>query len=262
MFRHALALFTATCLTLGTAPSAQTLKFEVATLKPSAPGGQRGGIRPSPGGERYQASNISLRLMLMVAYQLKNDQILGGPSWIDTDLYDMNAKAERSSSGEELHIMLQNLLTERFRLKFHRETKELPLYALTVDKGGPKMTPHEAQSAGDPWIDQTIEQVVRVKLSALFVPMSYLAWRLGQLTDRPVSDQTNLKGGYDFTLNYTRELPPGIREGALLNGAPIDTSGPNLFEALRRELGLRLDPQKGPVEVLVIDSATRPDANE
>lgn len=72
------------------------------------------------------------------------------------DLFEMNAKAERSSSTEELNIMLQNLLAERFKLRFHRDTKELPMYVLTVDKNGPKLRAHEARSAGDPWIDQAI----------------------------------------------------------------------------------------------------------
>src|SRR5207248_5001548 len=133
------------------APAAtpSSLKFEVASLKASQPGGRGGGIRPAPGGERYQATNIPLRLMIMVAYRIKADQVAGGPGWIDTDLYDMNAKAERPSSVEELHVMLQNLLAERFKLQFHRETKELPVYALSVDKNGPKLTPHEAQNAGE-----------------------------------------------------------------------------------------------------------------
>jgi uncharacterized protein (TIGR03435 family) len=157
--------------------------------------------------------------------------------------------------------MLQNLLADRFHLKFHRETKELPVYALSVDKGGHKLKPHEAQSAGDPWIDQNVEQVVRMKLTATFVHMDYFVWRLGQLLDRPVIDQTGLKGGFDFNLAYTRDLPPGLRDGALLNGSPIDTPGPNLFEALHQQLGLKLEPQKGPVDVLVIDHAAKPVEN-
>jgi uncharacterized protein (TIGR03435 family) len=239
---------------------ASAQKFEVASLKASAPGGRGGGIRPAPGGERYVATNAPLRLMIMVAYRLKTEQITGGPAWMDTDTYDMNAKAERPSSVEDLHVMLQNLLAERFQLKFHRDTKEMPVYALSVDKGGHKLKPHEAQSAGDPWIDTAIDQAVHLKLTATSVPLDYFAWRLGMLVDRPVIDATKLKGGYDFTLAYTRELH-GIREGALINGVPIDTSGPNLFGALREQLGLKLEPQKGPVDVLVIDRAEKPVEN-
>ena len=243
------------------APASNLPSFEVASLKPSPPGGRGGGIRPQQGGERYVATNVPLRLLIMVAYRVKTDQVVGGPDWMNTDTFDMNAKAEKPSSVEDLHLMLQNLLAERFKLRFHRETKELPVYVLAVDKNGPKVTPHEAASAGDPWIDQSVEQVVRVKMSARFVPMDYFAWRLGQVLDRPVIDQTKLKGGYDFELAYTRELPAGIPEGARLNGEVIDTSGPNIFAALKQQLGLKLEPQKGPVEIMVIDHAEKPVEN-
>jgi uncharacterized protein (TIGR03435 family) len=244
-------------------PAAKTadLKFEVASLRPSPPGGRNGVIRPAPGGERYVANNAPLKFMLTVAFRIKADQVSGGPDWMNTAPYDLNAKAERPSTTEELHVMLQNLLVERFRLQFHRETKEQPVYVLTVDNGEPKLHPHEAQNAGDPWIDQTIEQVVSVKMKARFVPMDYFAWRLSMLLDRPVVDRTGLKGGFDFDLNYTRDLPPGIPEGAMINGSPIDTSGPTIFEALRRQLGLRLTRQTAPVETLVIDHAEKPVEN-
>jgi uncharacterized protein (TIGR03435 family) len=170
----------------------------------------------------------------------------------------MNAKAAGPSSVEDLHFMLQNLITERFRLKFHYENKDLPMYALTVDPSGPRMKRHDAENSGEPWIDQSVEGVVQVKMSAKFSPMDYFAWRLGQSLDRPVVDQTGLKGGYDFDLNFTRDLPPGIPEGALINGAPIDTSGPTVFDALKRQLGLKLTAQKGPVPVIVIDHVEKP----
>jgi uncharacterized protein (TIGR03435 family) len=228
-------------------------KFEVASIKPSQPGGRGGAIRPSAGGDRYDATNVSLRLMLTVAYRVKNEQLVGGPDWMNTEFYDMRAKAEKPSSIEDLHLMLQDLLAERFKLQFHKDTKEMPVYALSVDKGGPKMEPHESQSAGEPWIDQQQPQFLHMKWHAKFVPMDYFAWRLGQVLDRPVLDLTKLKGGYDFDLAYTREPPPNLPEGALLNGEPVDTSGPSIFEALQKQLGLKLERQKGPVDVMVID---------
>src|SRR5712692_169786 len=238
-----------------------SLKFEVASLKPSQPGGRGGGIRPAPGGERYVATNVPLKLLIWVAYRIKADQVVGGPGWIETDLYDMNAKAERPSSIEELHIMLQDLLADRFKLRFHHETRELPVYALMVDKAGPKLKAHEAQSAGDPWIDQTVEQVVQNKMHAKFAPMDFFAWRLSLILDRPVIDQTKLQGGYDFDLSFTGELPPGLPAGALINGETIDTSGPTIFQAIRQQLGLTLERQKGPVDTLVIDHAEKPVEN-
>jgi len=163
----------------------------------------------------------------------------------------MDAKAEKPSSLDDLNLMLQDLLVERFKLKFHRETKELPVYALTVDKGGPKL--HEAQGAGNPSIDFRQEPFLHVKMHATSVPMDYFAWRLG--LDRPVIDLTKLKGSYDFDLAYTAELPPGLEEGP--NGTPIDVSGPSIFEAVQKQLGLKLERQKGPVEVVVIDHAEK-----
>ncbi|HEY1493299.1 MAG TPA: TIGR03435 family protein, partial [Candidatus Solibacter sp.] len=135
------------------APDSSALRFEVASLKSTPAGGRGGMIRPSPGGERYLATGISLQLLMTVAYRVKADQITGGPAWTLTDRWDMNAKAERPSTVEEMHTMLKNLLADRFQLRFHLETKELSVYALTVDKAGLKLTPHEAQNAGEPWID-------------------------------------------------------------------------------------------------------------
>lgn len=233
-----------------------SLKFEVASLKPSQLGSSGGGIRPAPGGERYLASNISLRTLIMTAYRVQADQVLGGPTWMGTDLYDMNAKAERPSSLEELHLMLQDLLTDQFKLRFHHESRELPIYALLVDKDGPKLKAHEGQSAGDPWIDNTFEQL-KMTMHAKFAPMDFFAWRLSMVMDRHVIDQTKLVGGYDFDLAFTREQPPG----ALINGAPVDTSTPTIFDAIRQQLGLKLERQKGPVDMMVIDHAEKPTGN-
>jgi uncharacterized protein (TIGR03435 family) len=257
MWRFAAVILSA----IGLLSGQPALRFEVASLKPSPPGQTRYGIRPAPGGERYVASNVTLKLMITVAYRIKADQVAGGPAWMDADGYDMNAKAERPSSVEELHVMLQELLGDRFKLRFHRESKELPMYALTVDKDGPKLKPHEAQSAGDPWIDQAQGHFPQAEWHATFAPMDFFAWRLSLILDRPVVDLTGLKGGYDFDLKFTQELRPNIQPGALLNGEAIDTSGPTIFEAIRRQLGLKLERQKGPVDILVIDHAEKPVEN-
>jgi uncharacterized protein (TIGR03435 family) len=118
---------------------AQPLAFEVASIKPSKPGGLGGGIRPLPGGQTYIAQNANVKLMMKLMFHLTDQQISGAPSWFETELYDVEAKAERPSSLEQLHQMFQNLLIERFKIQFHRETRELPAYVLTVDKSGSKM---------------------------------------------------------------------------------------------------------------------------
>ncbi|MGA7238917.1 MAG: TIGR03435 family protein [Bryobacteraceae bacterium] len=241
-------------------PADPNLKFEVATMKTSPPGQERTGpcgIRPQPGGQSYSADCMSLKGFLTVIYRIKPDQVTGGPAWADSDRFEMRGKAEKSSSADELHVMLRNLLLERFKLQYHFEKKELPIYALTVDKGGPKLTPHEAKNAGDPWIDQTQAQFLHMKMVATFCPLEYLAFRLGQMMDRPVVDMTGLKGGYDFTLEFTRELPPNIPETAQINGSPIDTSGLTVYEAVQKQLGLKLERQKGPAPILVIDRAEK-----
>jgi uncharacterized protein (TIGR03435 family) len=243
-------------------------KFEVASIKPSQPGQTRYGIRPAPGGERYLASNVTLKLLITVAYRIKADQVAGGPAWMDADRYDMNAKAERPSSVDELHLMLQELLADRFKLRFHRESRELPIYALTVDKEGPKLKAHEAQSAGDPWIEPTVDQNAGERLKttwhAKFAPMDFFAWRLSLFMDRPVVNQTKLDGGYDFDLSFTQELPQppqGTPAGAVFLGGPGDGSNSTIAESIRQQLGLKLEREKGPVDIIVIDHAEKPVEN-
>ena len=256
--RFSCVLFSATLFGQAPAKIPADLRFEVASLKPATGPGRGGGIRPAAGGQRYEATNCSIKTMIMVAYRVKAEQIVGGPAWLDTDRFDMEAKADKPSSADELHVMLMNMLADRLQLKFHHEKKDMPMYALTVDKGGPKLTPHEAANAGDPWIDLAQEKFLHLKMKATSAPIDYFAFRLSQLMDRPVVDLTNLHGGYDFTLEYTRELPPGFPDGGKINGEEPDTSGPTVFAAVKQQLGPELKAQKGPVEVIVIDRAEKP----
>jgi uncharacterized protein (TIGR03435 family) len=238
------------------------LRFEVASLKPSTGNQQGAGIRPAPGGQRYEAFNCPIKLMIQVAYRLKAEQITGGPGWLDTDRFEMVAKAEKPSSADELHVMLMNMLADRMNLKFHHEKKEMQMFGLTVAKDqGARLTPHEAANGGDPWIDQAEEKFLHVKLKATSAPMDYLAFRLSTFTAWPVVDLTNLHGGYDFNLEFTRDLPPGVPPDGKLNGEEIDTSGANLFAAVKQQLGLELKSQKGPVDIIVIDHAEKPTEN-
>ncbi len=237
------------------------LRFEVASLKPSTGLEQGGGIRPAPGGQRYEATNCPIKLMIQVAYRVKAEQIIGGPGWLETDRFDMEARAEKPSNADQLHVMLMNMLADRLQLKFHHEKREMQMYARTVDKGGPKMTPHQAANAGDTWIDQSEGSFLHMRFKGTYSPMDYFAFRLSQFMDRPVVDLTNLHGGYDFTLEYTRELPLGFPDGGKVNGEEPDTPGPTVFAAVKQQLGLELKAQKGPVEVIVIDHAEKPPAD-
>lgn len=237
------------------------LQFEVASLKPSTGKEPGGGIRPAPGGQRYLATNCPINLMLQVAYRIRADQIVGGPEWLNSDRFDMEAKAEKPSNGDELHVMLINLLRDRLKLQFHHEKKEMRMYALTVDKGGSKVTRHDAQSGGDPWMDQAQSKFLHIQLTATMAPMDYVAYRLSQFMDAPVVNLTNLEGDYDFKLEFTRDLPPGFPADGKINGEAPDTSGPSIFDALKKQLGLELKAQKGPVDVIVIDHAEKPTEN-
>lgn len=232
------------------------LAFEVASVKKSEPGGRGGGIRPTQGGQTYVGSNVPLRLMIKLMYGITDVQIQGGPDWINTELYDVRAKAERPSHIGELHQMFQTLLADRFKLQFHRETKTLPVYELVVDKKA-KLKANESTEA---FADFPIKPAGRGKVAGQRVSMSYLAWFLAQQLNRPILDKTGLAGFYDFDLEWVPELPPGA---ALRpeEGAPPVPDGPTIFAALKEQLGLKLESQKGPVEVFVIDRAERPTEN-
>lgn len=254
-------IFAASLFAQAPAKIPSDLQFEVASFKPSTGQGNVFGIRPAPGGQRYEANNCPVKLMIQVAYRVKAEQVVGGPAWLDTDRFDMEAKAEKQSSGDELHVMLMNLLAERLQLKFHHEKREMRMYALSVGKGGPKLTPHQEANGGEPWIDQAQVKFLHMKMKATCAPMDYFAFRLAQMMDLPVVNLTNLPGEYDFNLEFTRELPPKFPEGGKINGEDPDTSGPNVFEAVKNQLGLELKPQKGPVDVIVIDHVEKPTGN-
>jgi uncharacterized protein (TIGR03435 family) len=230
---------------------ASPLAFEVASVKPSKPGARGGGIRPLPGGQSYVATNVPVRLIIRLMYYLSESQLTGGPAWLNTELYDVEARAEHPSNVDQLHQMFQTLLTERFKLRFHRETRELPAFVLSVDKGS-KL---KLNSTPEPF-EIPIKGSGRGGVVGQRVPMTYFAWFLSQQVGRPVVDRTGLDQHYDFTLQWTPEPPPSASAEAR---EPLPSAdGPTIFTALREQLGLKLQSEKAPVEVFVIDSAERP----
>jgi uncharacterized protein (TIGR03435 family) len=236
------------------------LRFEVASIRQGSGGRGGGRTGPLPGGERFLASNTTLAGLIIDAYRVRFNLVEGGPDWIHREFYAVNGKAERPSSGEELRKMLQNLLAERFKLQFHRETRQLPVYALAVDKNGPTLKLSDSKNAGNPSIDQSMEEFHRIKMEARSVSMGYLVWRVGGFLDRPLIERTELKGEYDFDLTFVEDVDPDIVERAMSTGRPVNLH-PTIFEALRQQLGLRLEPAKGLVEVIVVDHAERPGDN-
>jgi uncharacterized protein (TIGR03435 family) len=237
--------------------TAPRLEFDVASIKPSKPGADGGGIKPLPGGQTYIARNVPVKLMIKLMFHLTDREISGGPAWLDTDLYDVEAKADRPRSLDELHVMFQNLLVDRFKLQFHKETRILPAYELVVDKSEAKLTENKSPEH----FDIPVRPTGFGKLEATHCSMSYFTWILSQRLDRPVIDQTGLTQFYDFKLEWTPELPPGLaaRPDAAANLPP--TNGPDIFTAVREQLGLKLDSHKGPIEIMIIDHVERPSEN-
>ena len=234
------------------------LTFEVVSIKPSKAGGRGGGIKPQPGGQEYKAENVPVKLMISLMFKIPMRQITGGPGWLDTDLYDVDAKADHSYNLDDLHVMFQNLLADEFKLQFHKETKEGPVYALMVDKSGSKMKISDSDRFSDIPIQGGPGGVINGKR----VPMQYLSWWLGntvlQRDERPVIDKTGLDKFYDFTLSFTPELPPDFPKENL---PPGFLDRPSIFDALKQQLGLKLEAQKGPVEYYVIDHVEKPGEN-
>jgi uncharacterized protein (TIGR03435 family) len=233
------------------------LTFEVASIRPTKPGGRGGGIKPKPAGQGYDAQGATVRLMISLMYRMPIQHVTGGPAWLDTDQWDVETKADKAYNLDDLHTMFQNLLADEFKLKFHKETREGPVFALTVDKSGSKMKVNESP--------QDFEIPLRGGPGGVTVgtrvPMEYLCYFLGQILrneDRQVIDRTGLAGYYDFTLTFMPDLPPGFDKANL---PPEMLDRPSIFDALKAQLGLKLEAQKGPVEYYVIDSAEKPAEN-
>jgi uncharacterized protein (TIGR03435 family) len=233
------------------------LTFDVATIRPSPALDRNGGIKALPGGDGYTAQNIPVKLMISLMYRVPMRQITGGPEWLDTDRYNVEARADRAYSIDDLHVMYQNLLADRFHLKFHKETKEGNVYALMLDTPGSKMKPN----GGPQDFNIPITFAADGSIIGRRVPIPYLCWWLGQQlqdTGRPVIDLTGLTGNYDFTLTFAPELPPDASRD---NQSPEQRDRPTLIEAVKPQLGLKLQQQKGPIDYYVIDHIDRPSDN-
>jgi uncharacterized protein (TIGR03435 family) len=249
------AILLLTLLPLSTAAQYPTrLTYDVASIRPSTDESRSGSIKATPGGTGYTAHNINVRTMISLMYKIPARQIKGGPDWLDSDRYDVEARADKPYNLDDLHIMYQNLLADRFNLKFHKETREGNVYALEQDTPGSKMKLNEsAQDFHIPITYAPDGAAVGVR-----VPMSYLAWWLGQQIqsqERPVIDLTTLDKYYDFTLAFAPVLPPGVDT----EKSPSDK--PSLFDALKQQLGLKLVQQRGPIDYYIIDHIDRPSDN-
>jgi uncharacterized protein (TIGR03435 family) len=251
--------------------------FSVTSIKPSDPDARGQMFRMQPGGG-FSASAMTLRFLIKFAYDLRDDQITGGPNWLDSKRYDVDAKSDPPFGGDprnmkdderkeyfrQIGLRLQSMLADRFQLKISHSTKEMPVYYLVVAKGGPKLK--EGQSPG-PMFRMSPNQ-----LDVTGGDMESLTHVLSDLTGRTVLDKTGLTGHYDFKLEFTPDSSLAFRgpgpgpggPGGAPGGPqppPSELAGPTLLTALQEQLGLKLESHKGPADIVNIDSAQFPSEN-
>ena len=227
---------------------AQTpITFEVASIRPNLTGGADS-IRLKDGDGRFTAINQSVTMLLLNAFDIRRFQLIGGPRWLDTARYDIFAKTGGMGiiAQEQVGPLLQSLLADRFQLKVHRETRNMAGYSLVIDKGGPKLTPNTALQGHEGL--QTQRNDGKAVTTATKKPLDEFVKFLGNQLGGIVTDDTELRGRFDFRLEWSYDSDP-------------ESSVPSIFTALREQLGLRLVRRKGPAEVIVIDSIGKPSEN-
>jgi uncharacterized protein (TIGR03435 family) len=233
--------------------------FEVATIKPSNPDAQ--GKLFTVKGRQVITINTTLNDLIAFAYEVQARQIVGAPAWADTERFDINGQpqAQGQPSQRQLRAMIQKLLEDRFKLSFHRDRRDLPVYTIVVGTSGPKLTRNDANPDGLPSLlfrGLGNLPVVNARLSD-FANVMQTA-----VLDRPVIDRTGLEGRYDFTLLWTPDESQFRGLGVRVPPPSGDPNAPpGLFTAVQEQLGLKFDTANAPVEVLVVDRAEKPTEN-
>lgn len=269
---------------LSIAAAAQTApapKFDVASIKPAAPGGRGGMVRMLPGG-RIHVANISVKDLIVMAYKIQPFQVSGAPSWTESERYDIEAKPDSPVKSTEWGVMMQGLLADRFGLVFHKETKESQIYALVLarkdGKLGANLTeskegnctqfdPSKPPPRPEPGMRGCGSLMMSPRqIMGYGIPIERLVPMLSRIVGREIVDQTGLTGNYDVKIDYTPDeaqmammAPPGAMPPQ--SGPGGDSTGPSIFTALQEQLGLKLESQKGPVDIYVIDKITKPSDN-
>jgi bla regulator protein BlaR1 len=244
--------------------------FEVASIKPNTSGSDMVKILVRP--DEFTAANFTLRMLIREAYGVQDNQILDGPNWLITEKYDIEAKAKNSAVDEPVQLsedqrrlepgrMLRALLADRFKLTLHRETKELSVYTMVIANDGPKLHPSKVGGPGN-------MEIGRGQVIGQGVPVAALASYLSRLLGRNVLDKTELKGNYYFTLQWPTIGKTSLFEKETVDGqsgtnseSSPEASDPSIFTAIQEQLGLKLESQKGLVEILVIDHVEKPSGN-
>jgi uncharacterized protein (TIGR03435 family) len=224
--------------------------FDVATIRINTSGDLSRSLRPAPGG-RFDATNVPLRNLIRVAYEVRTlGEIEGGPDWIETTAFDIVA---RGAPGDSQPAMMRALLADRFTLMLHRETRELPVYALTRARTDGRLGSALTPSTLDCAIARACSRrSTPTQYEQRGHPMADLARTLAALLADHVVDRTGLTGAWDLTLDFSPEQLPGVPRAA------ADPDLPSLFTALQEQLGLKLERTRAPVEILVVDRAEMP----
>jgi uncharacterized protein (TIGR03435 family) len=225
--------------------------FEVASIRPSRNSSAGSNFDSAPGG-RLTATNITVKYLIRLAYDVKDYQIERAPGWVDSEQYDIAAKSAsgRNTGLEEEKSMLRDLLANRFQMATHRETKQMQVYLLVVGKNGPKLKESNAS--------RTTTRKGCGHLAGTRLTMDVIATILSRQFERDVLNRTDFPGKYDFQLDWTPDAGPcPAAEGP--DGATANL--PSIFTAVQQQLGLKLESSKGPVEILVIDHVERPSEN-
>jgi len=253
------------CLSIGAygQAAAPGPEFEVASVRLNQ-SRNRGSIEFPPGRERFTATNIPLAAIIMVAYNLTVRQI-SGSSPILGERYDIAAKADHTVRPDEMLRMLQALLANRFKLVVRLETREVPVWALTVGKGGPKLRQSDAVIT-EAAVPRTPARAGGTEPRSGYLifkneSMPDFAWALSRtaaIGDRVVVDQTGLKGNYDFDLIFERDSPPPVGSDVR---EPSPQQGASIFSAIQEQLGLKLEAARAPVEFLIVEHVERPTEN-
>jgi uncharacterized protein (TIGR03435 family) len=213
-------------------------RFEVASIKPSAPGQPRESVQFSA--DRFTARYVSTRRLISLGFHVYEHQITGGPSWIESALFDIEAKAPGQIDLKQSEQMIQSLLADRFQLTFHREMREQSLFELVVGKNGPKLNPpatDNARNYGRPGA-----------VVGHNAPVEFIASMLTFMLGKTVVNKTGIEGKFSYNLEWSPD-GAGARDGV------------SLFTAIQEQLGLKLEASKGQVDVLVIDGVEKPSDN-
>ncbi len=235
--------------------------FDVVSVKPIQGDSRSSSMNGTPDGVIIKGS---LRRMILNSYDLHDFQLTGGPDWVATATWEVDAKndspdpdysklsnTERKALGDMRMQQVQSALMNRFQLKCHIAAKEMPIYELVVAKGGAKLKAVTAEESNKNSFSSS-GRGLQMHATATGITTERIATLLGGEVDRLVVDKTGLTGSYDLTMDWVHDSP----------SASADTpAGPTVFTALEEQLGLKLEPAKGPVPVLVIDSVEKPDAN-